>query len=209
MLALLRDESKDGVESAEVEMELHKSRRSVTQLNGAMLMIACCDVSPRFPRNIEAGGIKSTPPRADNGEDCAAGVASVDAYYIRHSGQYKNSNRNSTGFLPKETAEHHRKHILRLVKEAIKEAQIKPVRGIQVRWSHEPTVLISCGVLAGRVGLRLLHKGARHGWAAAGLCRCGENALSGFSAFPDRSSRLHLSVSWKACSSQGGLLILR
>lgn len=31
-----------------------------------------------------------------------------------------------TGFLPKETAEHHRKHILRLVKEAIKEAQIKP-----------------------------------------------------------------------------------
>ena len=32
-----------------------------------------------------------------------------------------------TGFLPKETAAHHRTHVIRLVKEALAEAQIKPV----------------------------------------------------------------------------------
>lgn len=31
-----------------------------------------------------------------------------------------------TGFLPKETAEHHRKHVVELVRQAIKEAGIDP-----------------------------------------------------------------------------------
>ena len=31
-----------------------------------------------------------------------------------------------TGFLPKETAEHHRRHIIRLAREAMAEAKIKP-----------------------------------------------------------------------------------
>eukprot|EP00960_Hanusia_phi_P043040 755833-Hanusia_phi.AAC.9 len=32
-----------------------------------------------------------------------------------------------TGFLPKETAEHHRKYVVQLVQQAIREAAIKPV----------------------------------------------------------------------------------
>lgn len=31
------------------------------------------------------------------------------------------------GFLPRDTAEHHRKHVLTVVKEAIQEANVKPL----------------------------------------------------------------------------------
>ena len=34
--------------------------------------------------------------------------------------------RAGTGFLPKETAEHHRRFVVELVKQAVKEAGIKP-----------------------------------------------------------------------------------
>jgi hypothetical protein len=97
-----------------------------------------------------------------------------------------------TGFLPKETAEHHRKHILRLVKEAIAEAKIRPVAAHDperkipfcvscvdtMRTEHAerdhsscslPYTLIDIGLtppyLAGGAGLRMLHKGPWHGRA--------------------------------------------
>jgi N6-L-threonylcarbamoyladenine synthase len=37
---------------------------------------------------------------------------------------------SGTGFLPKETAAHHRTHIIRLVREALEEAKIKPVSSL-------------------------------------------------------------------------------
>jgi hypothetical protein len=47
-----------------------------------------------------------------------------------------------TGFLPKETAEHHRKHILRLVKEAIAEAKIQPVTSTVPRERSQDNISI-------------------------------------------------------------------
>jgi tRNA A37 threonylcarbamoyltransferase TsaD len=51
-----------------------------------------------------------------------------EKHSLLHQARYQSMlvtyQRIGTGFLPKETAEHHRKHVLEIVKQALKEANL-------------------------------------------------------------------------------------
>jgi N6-L-threonylcarbamoyladenine synthase len=59
-----------------------------------------------------------------------SGISSCDSMYCRHTILTLGRGFAGTGFLPKETAEHHRKHILRLVNEALTESGLKGVSSL-------------------------------------------------------------------------------
>ena len=66
-----------------------------------------------------------TPPGHSHLVQCAR--VDIDSRYGVISDHGPGAPAVGTGFLPKETAAHHRTHVIRLVKEALAEAQIKPV----------------------------------------------------------------------------------